>query len=158
MLCRMPRTRRNKAFGANVKRLRESLGLNQTEFASRVGHGTKQANVSMWEKGAVPSIDKVVALGKLAGSLDDLVRGIDVGYDAIPLGASKPVRVNDERRRAAEREALQATADEIRLHLGIATKGLAALESLALGEDASLRAEQTPVAMEGTARRSRRAR
>lgn len=50
----------------NIRFLRRGLGLNQSDFAAKVGGG--QPNVSKWEAGTfVPSGDSLAAMAKLAG-------------------------------------------------------------------------------------------
>lgn len=48
-----------------IRQLRISLGLNQSEFAERLG--VTQATVSRWEKGAMPEGDKLAKLAEMAG-------------------------------------------------------------------------------------------
>lgn len=53
-------------LGENVARLRKHLGLNQEEFADRVG--SAQANVSKWEKqGITPNAAALTEVAALAG-------------------------------------------------------------------------------------------
>lgn len=93
------RERRNKRFGLNLKRLRLGLNLNQTELAGLVGHGVKQPDVSGWEKGGVPALDRLVKLGEIFGSLDRLVEGINPDYDALRAAPAPPApeRLSEEK-------------------------------------------------------------
>jgi transcriptional regulator with XRE-family HTH domain len=54
-----------RAVGDKIKQLRLSLGLNQAEFAKRMG--VTQATVSRWERGAMPEPEKLAQLAELTG-------------------------------------------------------------------------------------------
>lgn len=56
----------DKVLAENIRKLRRNLGLNQADFAARVGGG--QPNVSKWEAGTyAPSGDSLAAMAALAG-------------------------------------------------------------------------------------------
>lgn len=52
-------------LSVKIRKLRQSLGENQSQFAMRFG--VKQASVSRWEKGSMPDPPLVAALADLAG-------------------------------------------------------------------------------------------
>jgi transcriptional regulator with XRE-family HTH domain len=55
----------NEIIAANVKTLRERLGLNQDELADEMEVG--QASVSRWEKGSEPKAESLSKLAQMAG-------------------------------------------------------------------------------------------
>lgn len=87
MLCRLARKRRNTTFGQNVRALRRERGWSQVELAQRLG--VRQPDLSGWETGGVPALDKVVQLALVFDrSLDDLMKGINPNYDLLRHGSS----------------------------------------------------------------------
>lgn len=70
----------NEILAANVKTLRESLGLDQTNFADEMD--VSQATVSRWERGAEP---QAISLTKLAG-----MAGCSVGEFTTQLLTARP--------------------------------------------------------------------
>lgn len=74
----------SNVLAGNIRNLRRQLGLNQSDFAAKVGGG--QPNVSKWEAGTfVPSGDSLAAMAKLAGVTFE-------SFKSEPLGstASRP--------------------------------------------------------------------
>lgn len=72
------------AFGQNIKRLREKAGLKGLELADRLG--VKPSVVSAWEndRRGLPETPTLFRLAKaLNASIDELLRGVDAGYDLI---------------------------------------------------------------------------
>lgn len=72
------------AFGKNVKRIRLELEMQQKELARRLG--VKQSAVSGWEsdKRGLPEGPTLIRFAKaLNCSIDDLLAGVDAGYDEI---------------------------------------------------------------------------
>ncbi len=63
-------------FGARIKELRTSLGLNQVEFGKSL-NVTKQS-VSNWENGNIqPSIDMLIRIASLYSVSTDYLLGLD---------------------------------------------------------------------------------
>ena len=52
-------------IATKIRKLRISLGLNQSELAKRLN--VTQASVSRWEKGSLPDADKLSQLAELSG-------------------------------------------------------------------------------------------
>lgn len=101
----MARERRNATFGANVHRLRKQREMSQVELAEKLN--VKQTDISRWERGAVPSLDTIIRIGlALQSSVDDLLCGIDLIYDASRRTPS------EQQRRAATPRGPELTADE----------------------------------------------
>lgn len=61
------------AFSENLKRIRESKGLKQSDIAK--GINVSDRTISMWERGKmIPSLDAAIKIASLLGvSLDELV-------------------------------------------------------------------------------------
>ncbi len=79
------------SLGTNIYRLRTGRGLSQGDLADALQ--VSRQSISKWEVGgAVPDLDKLLALSDLFGvSLDDLVRG-EVPEEApdVPTGQPEP--------------------------------------------------------------------
>jgi transcriptional regulator with XRE-family HTH domain len=89
-------------FGERVQRRRKELGMNRTEFGSRLGLAKgSRAQTIRWEEGQKPS---AANLGKLAEVLDttvyDLTKGI---WPTVPIEVVE-LRVDDLSDRLAELE------------------------------------------------------
>lgn len=71
-------------LATKIRQLRRSLGLNQTEFATRFP--VTQASVSRWEKGSMPEPE---ALAKIAEMMDTDVRSL-LNADFSPTTGVRP--------------------------------------------------------------------
>ncbi len=72
-----------QSLATRIRALRDSLGLSQASFASRVG--VDQSNVSRWERGAPPDDAHIVRLAELAGQHPAAFR-----YGRLPETDSEP--------------------------------------------------------------------
>jgi transcriptional regulator with XRE-family HTH domain len=76
-------------LSTKIRLLRKRLGLNQPEFADKVG--VSQGTVSRWEAGAAPTHQHLTTLAELDGvSLDEFLLGA-VGRPATEIGEPIPV-------------------------------------------------------------------
>jgi transcriptional regulator with XRE-family HTH domain len=99
------------SLATNVRRLRRAAELTQAALSDRIGIG--QSSISKWEKGQTdPELEMLPRLARALGvTVDELIRGVDVEYDAQlqsrdPVGRT-PTTVPDPVKKSSAHRAKQ---------------------------------------------------